>query len=239
MAVATIFRASSKNIRNANNVPKISLVVEWSESLTTNHEVLVSIPGSTVGIFLEGEDSRGDHGLGRLVEFRFKAPPGPTSSSITTHTSLGQRNCASWASQPQESVAFLPWPGGRATNSTKRTCGGIGQKNDVPKHNLNLSMLQKKCPKRFMKLLKNSLSIINPLNAELNPICHLLALLGHHIFHVSGLRVKIPNSFKNTPSNETKNNAFIYIYIYIYIYMFIFIKYKQLYIWTNTKPLSM
>ena len=32
---------------------------------------------------------------------------------------------------------------------------------------------------------------INPINAELNPISHLLALLGaHHIFHVSGLRVK-------------------------------------------------
>jgi len=32
---------------------------------------------------------------------------------------------------------------------------------------------------------------INPLNAELNTICHLLASLGaHHIFHVSGLRVK-------------------------------------------------
>jgi len=31
---------------------------------------------------------------------------------------------------------------------------------------------------------------INPLNAELNPICHLLALLGaHHILHVSGIRV--------------------------------------------------
>jgi len=30
----------------------------------------------------------------------------------------------------------------------------------------------------------------NPLNSELNPISHLLALLGaHHIFHVSGLRV--------------------------------------------------
>ena len=29
----------------------------------------------------------------------------------------------------------------------------------------------------------------NALNAELNPICHLLALLAHHIFHVSGLRV--------------------------------------------------
>jgi hypothetical protein len=32
---------------------------------------------------------------------------------------------------------------------------------------------------------------VNPLNTELNPICHLLVLLGaHHIFHVSGLRVK-------------------------------------------------
>jgi hypothetical protein len=31
---------------------------------------------------------------------------------------------------------------------------------------------------------------INPLNAELNPICHLLALLGaHHILHVSRIRV--------------------------------------------------
>jgi hypothetical protein len=33
--------------------------------------------------------------------------------------------------------------------------------------------------------------LINPLKAKLNPICHLLALLGaHHILHVSGLRVK-------------------------------------------------
>ena len=32
--------------------------------------------------------------------------------------------------------------------------------------------------------------IINPLNAQLNPICHLLALLeAHHIFHVSRMRV--------------------------------------------------
>jgi hypothetical protein len=32
---------------------------------------------------------------------------------------------------------------------------------------------------------------INPLNAELNPICHLLVLLGaHHILHVSRIRVK-------------------------------------------------
>jgi len=34
--------------------------------------------------------------------------------------------------------------------------------------------------------------MIKPLNAEGNPICHLLALLrAHRIFHVSGLRVDI------------------------------------------------
>jgi hypothetical protein len=32
----------------------------------------------------------------------------------------------------------------------------------------------------------------NPLNAELNPICHLLALLGaHHILHISRIRVNV------------------------------------------------
>jgi hypothetical protein len=31
----------------------------------------------------------------------------------------------------------------------------------------------------------------NPLNAKLNPICHMLALLGGHpILHVRGIRVK-------------------------------------------------
>jgi len=33
---------------------------------------------------------------------------------------------------------------------------------------------------------------ITPLNADLNPICRLLALLGaHHILHVSRIRVKV------------------------------------------------
>ena len=62
-----------------------TLVVQLSESLTTNHEVPGSIPGFTLGIFTEGEDPRGDHGLGRLVEFRFKGPPATTSPYITTH----------------------------------------------------------------------------------------------------------------------------------------------------------
>ena len=35
-------------------------------------------------------------------------------------------------------------------------------------------------------------SSLNTLNAELNPICYLLALLGaHHFLHVSRIRVKL------------------------------------------------
>jgi hypothetical protein len=37
------------------------------------------------------------------------------------------------------------------------------------------------------------LGFFNPLKAELNPICHLLVLLGaRHVFHISGLKVKAP-----------------------------------------------
>ena len=50
---------------------------------------------------------------------------------------------------------------------------------------------------------------INPLNAELNPICCLLTLLGaHHILHVSRIRVK----------SLTLRLLISYIYIYIYIW---------------------
>ena len=43
-----------------------------------------------------------------------------------------------------------------------------------------------------IKIVNKGLSSrpFNPLNAELNPICHLLALLGsHRILHVSKIRV--------------------------------------------------
>jgi len=37
---------------------------------------------------------------------------------------------------------------------------------------------------------------INPLNYKLNPICHLLALLGaHHMLHVSRIRVNPNNNY--------------------------------------------
>jgi hypothetical protein len=38
----------------------------------------------------------------------------------------------------------------------------------------------------------NNKKCFNPFNAELNPICHLLAFLGaHHILHVSRIRVNL------------------------------------------------
>ena len=40
--------------------------------------------------------------------------------------------------------------------------------------------------------------LVNPSNAQLNPICHLLALLGtHHILHVSRIRVNPLNTKLN------------------------------------------
>ena len=51
--------------------------------------------------------------------------------------------------------------------------------------------------------------LFNPSNAELNPICYLLALLrAHHFLHVSKIRVKL----------LTFRLLMSYIYIYIYIY---------------------
>jgi hypothetical protein len=38
---------------------------------------------------------------------------------ISPSTSSGQRNCASWASQPQKSVTFRPQPGGETTKSIR------------------------------------------------------------------------------------------------------------------------
>jgi hypothetical protein len=44
--------------------------------------------------------------------------------------------------------------------------------------------------------------MVNPLNAKLNPICHLLALLGAHpVLHISKIRVKnlcIPENAVNS-----------------------------------------
>ena len=44
----------------------------------------------------------------------------------------------------------------------------------------------------FKGLNHQAVKQLNTLNAELNPICHMLALLGaHHILHVSRTRVNV------------------------------------------------
>ena len=59
-------------------------------------------------------------------------------------------------------------------------------------------------------VVQTALTVFNPLNAELNPICCLLALLGaHHFLRVSRIRVK----------SLTLRLLMSYIYIYIYIYI--------------------
>src|SRR5215468_929468 len=82
----------------------------------------VRFPVLLCGFFLEGKDSHDDHGLGSLVELRFKArfkAPPSTSYSLSPSTSLGQRNCASWASQHQKSVTLRPQLGGVITESIR------------------------------------------------------------------------------------------------------------------------
>ena len=54
---------------------------------------------------------------------------------------------------------------------------------------------------------------LNPLNAELNPICYLLALLAHHFLHVSRIRVKSLNLRLLT--------SYIYIYMEHLFLMFL------------------
>ena len=60
-------------------------------------------------------------------------------------------------------------------------------------------------PFPILRNFRSAAVIINPLNPELNPICHLLTLLVHHFLHVSRIRVK----------SLTLRLLMSYIYIYV------------------------
>ena len=62
-----------------------------------------------------------------------------------------------------------------------------------------------------------TLQTINTLNAELNPICYLLALLAHHFLHVSWIRVK----------SLTLRILMSYIYIYMDRIFLMFLDHTQ------------
>ena len=63
--------------------------------------------------------------------------------------------------------------------------------------------------KLFKRPFPGFFNNFNPLNAELNLICYLLALLAHYFLHVSRIRVK----------SLTLRLLMSYIYIYIYVYV--------------------
>ena len=57
---------------------------------------------------------------------------------------------------------------------------------------------------------KSGRQAVNPLNAQLNPICHLLALLGaQHILHVSRVRVKAPRFQNNQHMKVVRSSALL------------------------------
>jgi len=63
---------------------------------------------------------------------------------------------------------------------------------------------------------------INALNAKLNPICHLLALLGaHHILHISRIRVK------PTISNISQESHFKEVTSYVSLVLILQITFLQ------------
>ena len=63
---------------------------------------------------------------------------------------------------------------------------------------------------------------LNSLNAELNPICHLLALLGaHHILHVSRIRLKQDSLLSHQKIVRDVRNCFnilLTVHLNIFIY---------------------
>jgi len=71
------------------------------------------------------------------------------------------------------------------------------------------------CPR--VSVIHYQSMLLNPLNAKLNPICHLLASLGaHHILHVSRVRVNITKEqrsllqFDLSMLYKTKANTSLY-----------------------------
>ena len=86
-----------------------------------------------------------------------------------------------------ETSQLVNWNGISVSVALRQTeCSRIRQLLD-PNASRSCMAVSEKSKNNFWEAL-----FLNPLNAKLNSICHLLALLGaHHIHHVSRLRVNI------------------------------------------------
>ena len=94
-------------------------------------------------------------------------------------------------------------------NCALLSCYAASSGNFVPTFRDNLSVASS----GFQNIVRNCRSsLLNPLNAELNPICHLLALLeAHHILHVSRVRVNNPEGPNSRPlrGGSVKSRTFM------------------------------
>ena len=81
----------------------------------------------------------------------------------------------------------------------------------------NMNVFMYRIEHAVLELCLRYEQLINPLNAELNPICHLLALLGVYFLHVSRIRVK----------SLTLRLLMSYICIYMEHLFFMFLDHTQ------------
>jgi hypothetical protein len=83
-----------------------------------------------------------------------------------------------------------------AVHAIQLSCSGRGGDNEFHKYTPAATLMKKEI---LLEQCVYALRLrLNPLNAELNPICPLLEFFGaHHIFHVSRIRVNVNNHESN------------------------------------------
>ena len=115
-------------------------------------------------------------------------------SLLSEHRGSSQTKAASLTAAWVATAGFPRMPFSRYTTTlTVYSRAGEPFSGLVPKLSTNFEQILSRANGNFYEkdmVLVPSIIIINPLNAELNPICHLLALLGVHFLHVSRIRVK-------------------------------------------------
>ena len=179
-------------IRRSNCINTVSGIVlgtavaQWLRYCATNRKVTGSIPGGVSGFFID------------IKSFRSHYDPGVDSAS----------------NKNEYQEYFLRGKGGRWVR--------LATYHHPVLLSCNLGTLTSWNPLGHSRPVTGMLYIyihthththitINPLNAELNYICHLLALLGaHHIFHVSRIRVNRPHFLMANRHFLSRYISFIY-----------------------------
>ena len=134
-----------------------------------------------------------------------------TLGHILTRQAVAVKH-ADWANCDSDNLCYCPFSGGWYTPEGREGNEPICRKEETIPHASTPSMATSfRGAGVGLSISSTEVkeALFNPLNAELNPIWYLLALLGaHHFLHVSRIRVK----------SLTLRQLMFYIYIYIYIW---------------------